>query len=159
MDFLESRVFHILIELRSPKFQLQMFFFPPASRLVKPLDKNVAPVFFPLPLGDAPNNPHAPFPRLSQRDPCHNKAGVRLARSFNAKTQSEAVRNTSRKNKEYFCSRSPSPAPPPLRDHKHGDSTEELLHSFFKSNVCFCTGNTLVIRRRKRGERGERGGN
>ncbi len=138
--------FHILIQPWSPTFQLQMFLFH--QHLSKPLDKRGSS--FSLPLG-MPLITRMPAPlatgllRLSQRDPCHTKARVRLSHSFNAKTQSEAVRKTLRRNKEYFCS---CPSPPP-GDHKHGDSTQELLQSFFKSNKCFCTGNTLVIRGRE----------
>lgn len=37
---------------------------------------------------------------------------------------------------------------PASSNHKHRNSTQESEQSFFKSHVCFCTGNTLVIRRR-----------
>lgn len=111
------------------------------------LQTNVAPVFSSPWDASMPILLAAGFPRLLQRDPCHNKARGRLSLSFNAKTQSECVKNTLRLNKEYFCS---CPFPPSY--HKHGDSTQELEQSFFKSNVCFCTGNTLVIRGRGGGQ-------
>ncbi len=108
---LRACFFHILIQPWSPTFQLQMFLF--LQHLSKPLDKCGSS--FSLPLG-MPLMTRMPVPlatgllRLSQRDPCHTKARVRLSHSFNAKTQSEAVRKTLRQNKEYFCS---CPSPPP----------------------------------------------
>lgn len=103
---------HILIQLWSPTFQFQMFFF--LQHLSKPLDKCGSS--FSLPHG-MPLITHTPvplatgLPRLSQRDPCQNKGRVRLSHPFNAKTQSEAVRKTLRQNKEYFCSCPSSPPP------------------------------------------------